>query len=97
MKETELWQRLESTWAPGYYRVWASEFSLADLGNRTVAQALADGVPSKTSGGRSGRPWSCRPGTADARRTGRVTAASLRVPPGQPERPVEVGGVLAAR
>ena len=31
----------------GYYRVWASQYSLADLDNRTVDQALADGVPSK--------------------------------------------------
>ena len=38
MKETELWQRLESTLGPGYYRVWATEFSLAELANRTVAR-----------------------------------------------------------
>ena len=47
MKETELWQRLEAALGTGYYRVWAAEFSLAELGNRTVVQALADGVPSK--------------------------------------------------
>ena len=47
MKETELWQRLESVLGAGYFRVWAMEFSLADLENRTVAQAVADGVPSK--------------------------------------------------
>ena len=47
MKETELWQRLESTLGTGYYRVWATEFSLSELTNRTVVQALADGVPSK--------------------------------------------------
>ena len=47
MKETELWQRLESALGTGYYRVWATEFSLAELANRTVVQALADGVPSK--------------------------------------------------
>ena len=47
MKETELWQRLEAALGTGYYRVWADEFSLADLGNRTVVQALAAGVPSK--------------------------------------------------
>ena len=27
--------------------MWASEFSLADLGQRTVVEALDDGVPSK--------------------------------------------------
>ena len=48
MKETELWQRLEAALGSRYYRVWASEFNLAELGNRTVGQALADGVPSKT-------------------------------------------------
>lgn len=48
MKETELWQRLQTALGTGYYRVWASEFSLAELGNRTVAQAVADGIPSKT-------------------------------------------------
>jgi hypothetical protein len=47
VKETELWQRLESVLGAGYFRVWAMEFSLADLGNRTVAQAVDDGVPSK--------------------------------------------------
>jgi len=47
MKETELWQRLRGHLGQGYYRVWASQYSLADLDNRTVDQALADGVPSK--------------------------------------------------
>jgi hypothetical protein len=47
VKETELWQRLESALGTGYYRVWAAEFNLAELTNRTVVQALADGVPSK--------------------------------------------------
>ena len=39
VKETELWQRLRTTSGQGYYRVWAAEFSLADLGDRTVDQA----------------------------------------------------------
>ena len=47
MKETELWVRLEAALGSGYYRVWATEFSLAELGDRTVGQALADGMPSK--------------------------------------------------
>ena len=47
MKETELWQRLRTPVGEGYYRVWAAEFSLADLGGRTVNQAIADGLPSK--------------------------------------------------
>lgn len=48
MKETELWQRLEAALGSGYYRVWADEFSMAELGDRTVVQALAAGLPSKT-------------------------------------------------
>ena len=48
MKETELWQRIEAALGSGYYRVWASEFSLAELGNRTVVEAIAAGTPSKT-------------------------------------------------
>ena len=47
VKETELWQRLQDHLGAGYYRVWASEFSLADLGQRTVAEAIRDGFSSK--------------------------------------------------
>ena len=48
LKETELWQRLEQQLGAGYYRVWAAEYSLAALQDRTVVQAVADGVPAKT-------------------------------------------------
>jgi Protein of unknown function (DUF3046) len=47
MKETELWQRLQLHLGAGYFRVWASEYSLATLGQRTVVQALSDGIPCK--------------------------------------------------
>ena len=47
MKETELWARLERHLGAGYYRVWAAEQNLADLGGRTVVQALEAGVPTK--------------------------------------------------
>ena len=47
VKETELWQRLERQLGSGYHRVWAAEYSLAELQNRTVDQAVADGVPAK--------------------------------------------------
>ena len=47
MKESELWQRLEQHLGSGYHRVWAAEHNLADLGNRTVTQAIADGLSSK--------------------------------------------------
>ena len=48
MKETELWARLQRHLGTGYYRVWAEEHNLAELGGRTVAGALADGMPCKT-------------------------------------------------
>jgi hypothetical protein len=47
VKETELWQRLQLHLGAGYFRVWAAEYSLAALGQRTVVEALADGVPCK--------------------------------------------------
>lgn len=43
----ELWQRLGEALGPAYCRVWAAEFVLADLGGRTVQEALAAGVPCK--------------------------------------------------
>lgn len=48
MRETELWLRLESHLGAGYCRVWAAEFNLKALGERTVVQALAAGIPCKT-------------------------------------------------
>jgi hypothetical protein len=48
VKETELWQRLQHHLGAAYSRVWAEEYSLAELQNRTVAQAVSDGVPAKT-------------------------------------------------
>jgi len=47
MKETELWQRLRLHLGADYFRVWASEYSHAALGQRTVVEALSDGVPCK--------------------------------------------------
>ena len=48
LKETDLWQRLQDQLGAGYYRVWAAEYSLAELQNRTVVEAVAAGVPVKT-------------------------------------------------
>jgi len=47
VKETELWARLRGHLGEGYYRVWAAEFNLADLGQKTVAEAVRDGIPSR--------------------------------------------------
>jgi len=48
MREAELWQRLVAQLGSGYARVWAEQVVLADLGGRTVSEALAAGVPCKT-------------------------------------------------
>ena len=47
MKHTELWSRMEHALGPAYARSWASMYVLADLGGRTVDEALADGFTPK--------------------------------------------------
>lgn len=47
MKETELWSRMDIHLGRGYSRVWAAEHNLADLGGRTVDQAINDGMSFK--------------------------------------------------
>ena len=47
MKETELWARLQQHLGAGYYRVWADEHNLSELGGRTVVQALDAGIAAK--------------------------------------------------
>jgi hypothetical protein len=47
MRLTEFWVRMEEALGAGYARFWASQHVLADLGDRTVDQALAAGVPAK--------------------------------------------------
>ena len=47
MKETEFWRRMDEHLGPTYARVWAAEQTLPALGSRTVAQAMADGEPTK--------------------------------------------------
>lgn len=47
MREVELWARLEAVLGDNYARHWASQTVLADLGSRTVAEALAAGMPCK--------------------------------------------------
>lgn len=39
---------MESALGAGYARVWASQFVLADLGGRTVDEALIAGVPAQS-------------------------------------------------
>jgi hypothetical protein len=47
MRETEFWQRMDTHLGPAYSRVWASQQNLAALGERTVDQAMSDGVDTK--------------------------------------------------
>ncbi len=47
MRHTEFWSRMEAALGAGYYRVWADQFVMADLGRRTAAEALDAGVPPK--------------------------------------------------
>ncbi len=47
MREVELWKRLEAVLPDGYARVWADQVVLAELGGRTVSEALRAGVPCK--------------------------------------------------
>jgi hypothetical protein len=38
---------MEGALGTAYYRVWAGQFVMADLGGRTAAEALDAGVPPK--------------------------------------------------
>ncbi|AXE38969.1 DUF3046 domain-containing protein [Acidipropionibacterium virtanenii] len=48
MRESELWRRLEIVLGPDYVRSWAGSQVMAELGGRTVIEALADGIEAKT-------------------------------------------------
>jgi hypothetical protein len=45
---TDFWARLEQAFGPGYARSIAADHSFADLGNRTIDQAIAQGVDTAT-------------------------------------------------
>ncbi len=47
MREVELWARLNDVLGHDYAPVWAENTVLAQLGSRTVVQAVADGIDSK--------------------------------------------------
>lgn len=44
MRLTDFWQRMESALGQAYARSWAADFRVAALGDRTVEQALAEGM-----------------------------------------------------
>ena len=45
---TDFWARLEQAFGPGYARSIAADHSFADLGNRTIDEAIAQGVGTAT-------------------------------------------------
>ena len=47
MRHTEFWERMEAALGPAYARSWAEQYVIAELGGRTVAEALAAGEPPK--------------------------------------------------
>ena len=47
MRLTDFWQRMERKFGVAYCRSYAADMVLAELGSRTVLQALADGDDAK--------------------------------------------------
>ncbi|GAA0400245.1 hypothetical protein Acor_22830 [Acrocarpospora corrugata] len=47
MRLTEFWDRMNTHFGAGYADSWARDYVVAELGGRTVEQALADGVGAK--------------------------------------------------
>ncbi|HEU4512771.1 MAG TPA: DUF3046 domain-containing protein [Nocardioidaceae bacterium] len=47
MRHTEFWDRMEHALGASYARTWAREHVIADLGGRTVVQALEAGESPK--------------------------------------------------
>jgi hypothetical protein len=47
MRHTEFWVRMEAALGSGYYRSWARQFVMAELGGRTAQEALDAGIPPK--------------------------------------------------
>ena len=47
MRHTEFWNRLEHHLGTAYYKVWAEQFVIGDLGRQTTQEALDAGVPPK--------------------------------------------------
>lgn len=48
MRHTEFWARMQAALGPAYAQVWAQEHVIAELGGRTVKQALDAGETPKT-------------------------------------------------
>lgn len=48
MKHSEFWVRMDDALGAAYARSWANQFVIAELGGRTVTEALAQGESPKT-------------------------------------------------
>ena len=48
LPEAELWNRLRTHLGDAYASTWAASVVLTNLGDRTVTEALSDGVPCAT-------------------------------------------------
>ena len=48
MRLTDFWARLEQAFGAAYARSMAADHSFADLSDRTIEQAIADGVDTAT-------------------------------------------------
>jgi hypothetical protein len=47
MRHTEFWARMQDALGPTYYRTWARQFVMAELGGRTAQEAIDAGIPPK--------------------------------------------------
>jgi hypothetical protein len=47
VRHTEFWARMDEALGPQYARTWAHEHVMAELGERTVEQAFAEGEDAK--------------------------------------------------
>ena len=48
MREAELWARMEEVLGAGYARAWGDLVVMADLGGRSVSEAIGAGIDFKT-------------------------------------------------
>ncbi len=48
MRLTDMWERLDEALGSAYARSWAVDFHIAELGGRTVEQAIVDGIDTQT-------------------------------------------------
>ncbi|MFI5491159.1 DUF3046 domain-containing protein [Actinoplanes sp. NPDC051859] len=48
MRLTDLWQRLEQAFGPAYARSLAADHTFADLGGRTIDEAITRGIETAT-------------------------------------------------